>query len=124
MNTTSQANKLYNETEKVGLIPVLRQFGNGLRVRIPMSQSFWDSSIDELNLSVRARNGLMRARAATIGEVSELIMSEGGVEAVRNLGRKSIAEIKTTILVESYNRLGPKARLAFWEHFVENNNLA
>lgn len=124
MNTTSHANKLYNETEKVGLIPVLRQFGNGLHVRIPMSQSFWDSSIDELNLSVRARNGLMRARAATIGEASELIMSEGGLEAVRNLGRKSIAEIKTTILAESYNRLGPKARLTFWEHFVENNNIA
>ena len=124
MNTTSQANKLFAETEKVGLIPVLRQFGNGLRFRIPMSQGFWDSSIDNLNLSVRARNGLMRARAATIGETAELIMSEGGLEAVRNLGRKSVAEIKTAILVEAYQQLGSTARLAFWEHFVENNNIA
>ena len=124
MNMTSQANKLLAEAEKNGLIPVFKQFGNGLRFRIPMSQSFWDSSIDNLNLTVRSRNGLMRARATTIGEASELIMSEGGLEAVRNLGRKSIAEIKTSILMESYNQLGPKARLAFWEHCVENNHLA
>lgn len=124
MNTTSQANKLLAEAEKNGLIPVLKPFGNGLRFRIPMSQKFWDSSIDNLNLTVRSRNGLMRARAATIGEAAELIMSEGGLEAVRNLGRKSISEIKTTILVESYNQLSPKARLVFWEHFVENNNIA
>ena len=124
MNTISQASNLFAEAEKNGLIPVLKRYGHGLHFRIPMSQSYWDSSIDNLNLSVRSRNGLMRARATTIGKASELIMSDGGLEAVRNLGRKSIAEIKTTIFVESYNQLGPKARLTFWEFFVEKNHLA
>ena len=124
MNMTPLASKLYTEAEQGDLLSVLRPFGNNLRFRIPMTQSFWDTEIDQLTLSVRARNGLMRARATTVGGTSKLIMSEGGLEAVRNLGRKSVAEIKTAILVEAYQRLGPKARLAFWEHFVENNNIA
>lgn len=121
MNATSRANELLIDASQRGLIATLKQFGNGLRFRIPIAQSFWDSSIDELNLSVRSRNGLMRARATTIGETSELIMHEGGLEAVRNLGRKSISEIKTAILVEAYNRLSPKAQQTFWEFFLENN---
>lgn len=123
MNTTSYANKLYSAAEKYGLITVLSQFGRGLHFRIPMPQTLWDTSIDELNLTVRSRNGLMRARATTIGEASELIMSDGGLEAIRNLGRKSISEIKTVILLKCYEQLGENARLAFWQHFVENNNI-
>lgn len=123
MNKTTLASKLYASTEQTDLISVLKQYGNGLRFWIPISQAFWDTNIDCLNLAVRSRNGLMRAKATTIGETAELIMSEGGLESTRNLGRKSVAEIKTAVLVEAYNQLGPKGRLSFWEHFVENNHI-
>ena len=95
MNRTSCLNDLCAAAEKFGLIPVLSMFENGLHFRIPMTQALWDTTIDELNLTVRSRNGLMRAGTDTIGKVAELIMNDDGLSKVRNLGRKSVAEIKT-----------------------------
>lgn len=124
MNRTSCLNDLCAAAEKLGLIPVLFMFGNGLHFRIPMTQALWDTSIDELNLTVRSRNGLMRAGTDTIGKVAELIMHDDGLNKVRNLGRKSVAEIKTAILAEGYKQLDHKARLVFWQDFIEHNNIA
>ena len=124
MNRTSCLNNLCAASEKLGLIPVLSMFGNGLHFRIPMTQALWDTSIDELNLTVRSRNGLMRAGADSIGKVAELIMNDDGLSKVRNLGRKSIAEIKTAILAEGYNQLDCTARFVFWQDFIDSNNIS
>ena len=124
MNRTSCLNDLCAASEKLGLIPVLSMFGNGLHFRIPMTRALWDTSIDELNLTVRSRNGLMRAGTDTIGKVAELIMNDNGLNKVRNLGRKSVAEIKTSILAEGYKHLDSKTRLVFWQDFIESNNIA
>ena len=124
MNRTSYVNDLCVATEKLGLISVLSMFGNGLHFRIPMTQALWDTTIDELNLTVRSRNGLMRAGTDTIGKVAELIMNDDGLSKVRNLGRKSIAEIKTAILAEGYNQLDHTARLVFWQDFIDSNNIS
>ena len=123
MNKTAYLNDLCSACEKFGLIPVLAMFGNGLHFRIPMTQTLWDTSIDDLNLTVRARNGLMRAGTDTIGKVAELIMDDDGLAKVRNLGRKSIAEIKTAILAEGYKNLDYSTRLEFWCDFIESNHL-
>ena len=124
MNRTSCLNDLCAAAEKFGLIPVLSMFENGLHFRIPMTQALWDTTIDELNLTVRSRNGLMRAGTDTIGKVAELIMNDDGLNKVRNLGRKSVAEIKTALLAEGYRQLDSKARLVFWQDFIEGNNIA
>ena len=124
MNRTSCLNDLCAASEKFGLIPELSMFGNGLHFRIPMTQTLWDTTIDELNLTVRSRNGLMRAGTDTIGKVAELIMNDDGLNKVRNLGRKSVAEIKTAILAEGYKQLDSKARLVFWQDFIDRNNIA
>jgi DNA-directed RNA polymerase alpha subunit len=88
-----------------------------------MTQHLWDTSIEELSLTVRSRNGLMRAGTETIGKVAELIMRDDGLNKVRNLGRKSIAEIKTALLEEGYKQLDYKARLVFWQDFIDRNNI-
>lgn len=123
MNRKSYANELCAVAEKIGLVPVLSMFGNGLHFRIPMTQALWNTNIDELNLTVRSRNGLMRAGTDTIGKVAELIMNDDGLSKVRNLGRKSVAEIKTAILAEGYNQLDHTARLVFWQDFIDSNNI-
>ena len=53
-----------------------------------------DKPIDELALSVRSSNGLMRANAGTFGRLWELLSRETGLRSVRNLGAKSEAEIQ------------------------------
>lgn len=121
MNHTTAAAKLKSAADKTGVVSVLALCGNNLKLRVPMTKAFWDSSIENLNLSVRAYNGLRRADADTIGKVSEIIMSEKGLSIVRNLGRKSVSEIKTALMATGYEQLNDCEKLDFWKYFVDNN---
>ena len=49
-------------------------------------------------------------------------MSEKGLDTVRNLGKKSISEIKTKLLYLAYNELNDKEKQAFWNEFIELNS--
>ena len=57
----------------------------------------------------------------TIRELTDLIMCDAGLDKVRNLGKKSISEIKTKLLNLAYQELDDKERLMFWHKFVELN---
>ena len=124
MKIISYVKNLCKASEEYGIAYALSLFGENLKVSLPMSNRFWESSVDELNLSVRSRNGLMRASADTVGKVSELIMAEGGLGKVRNLGKKSICEIKTALLAASYEQLTETERLAFWQDFLLKNDIS
>ena len=112
---------LLESAEKSGLISTLAAYGNDIKINIPLSQSLCDKSIDDMNLSVRASNGLKRCGAMTIRELTGAIMSEKGLETVRNLGKKSIGEIKTKLLCLAYSDLNNKEKIAFWNEFIELN---
>ena len=113
---------LFESAEKIGLISTLAPFGNDIKISIPLSQKFCDKSIDDMDLSVRASNGLKRSGAMTVRELTDTIMSEKGLDTVRNLGKKSISEIKTKLLYLAYNELNDKEKQAFWNKFIELNS--
>lgn len=113
---------LFESAEKIGLISTLAPFGNDIKISIPLSQKFCDKSIDDMDLSVRASNGLKRSGAMTVRELTDTIMSEKGLDTVRNLGKKSISEIKTKLLFLAYNELNDKEKQAFWNEFIELNS--
>ena len=113
---------LFESAEKIGLISTLSPFGNDIKISIPLSQKFCDKSIDDMDLSVRASNGLKRSGAMTVRELTDTIMSEKGLDTVRNLGKKSISEIKTKLLYLAYNELNDKEKQAFWNEFIELNS--
>ena len=113
---------LFESAEKIGLISTLAPFGNDIKISIPLSQKFCDKSIDDMDLSVRASNGLKRSGAMTVRELTDTIMSEKGLDTVRNLGKKSISEIKTKLLYLAYNELNDKEKQAFWNEFIELNS--
>jgi DNA-directed RNA polymerase subunit alpha len=50
-----------------------------------------ETSIDDLDLSVRAYNCLKKANIHTLGDLTE--MSESEMEKIRNLGKKSLKEV-------------------------------
>lgn len=113
---------LFESAEKIGLISTLAPFGKDIKISIPLSQKFCDKSIDDMDLSVRASNGLKRSGAMTVRELTDTIMSEKGLDTVRNLGKKSISEIKTKLLYLAYNELNDKEKQAFWNEFIELNS--
>ena len=80
-----------------------------------------DLPIYEMNLTVRASNGLMRAGVQTFGRLAQLIQSETGIMSVRNLGAKSVKEIQEAFLMECYARLLPYEKAEFWQEVLDMN---
>ncbi len=118
------ATALYESAEKLGILIVLTAFGENIRVRVPLSVEFCERTIESFGFSVRSRNGLMRNGTANAGGIYDIIMSDEGLGKVRNLGKKSIAEIKTMMLVAGYDELSEGERRTFWRDFVADNGIA
>ena len=100
---------------KNGIVTALYgTFGKCIKVSIPFSRKACDTSIDEIDFSVRAGNSLKRAGVFSVGEVIDLI-AEDKLSHIRNLGKKTENEIKTRILAFGYERLSEneKRRLFF-----------
>lgn len=112
---------LFESAEQFGLIFTLQPFGNNIKICIPLTRAFCEKSVDELDLTVRSLNGLKRCGAMTVRELTDIIISDGGISKVRNLGKKSISEIKTKLLALAYDDLNDKERLEFWHKFTELN---
>lgn len=72
-------------------------------------------SVDELNLGTRAGNGLKRAKIMTIGE---LLDENVDLYKMRNMGVKSVKEIKNAVLNYSYDHMSDKQKEDFWKEIM------
>ena len=121
MKKDEVVNELLRSANENGLITTIYGvFGKSVKVSIPFSQKACDTSIDELDFSVRANNSMKRVGVFTIGEVIDLIASDGLLR-IRNLGKKTQNEIKTRILVFGYERLTENERRRFFYDVVGKN---
>ena len=116
-------NQLKETIAKVGLINALHStYGAKVRVKILFPDSVCKLRIEELNLSVRGYNCLKRVG---VNYIEDLIgkIETSDLYSIRNLGRKTIAEIKTTLLEFVYNSLPESEKLAFLQAVVTDNAL-
>ncbi len=101
-------------SKEFGVTATLKQFGEMPRVRLPMSGNFLSRSIEELPLSVRSRNALMRAGLYNVDRLAEFIEENGALVGIRNLGKVSIREVKLALIQEAYEQLTEKEKAEFW----------
>lgn len=116
--------KLCEACEEIGLVETLHTiFGNNIKVSIPFSKVSTDTPVDELDFSVRASNCLHRAARVTIGDIIDVINNEE-LARYRNIGKKTVSEIKTKLLVYGYCKLSNIEKKSFWYDFLERNHIA
>lgn len=121
MKKDEVVNELLISANENGVVTTLYGvFGRCVKVSIPFSQKACDTSIDELDFSVRANNSMKRVGVFTIGEVIDLIANDGLLR-IRNLGKKTQNEIKTRILVFGYERLTENEKKRFFYDVVDKN---
>ena len=121
MKKDEVVNELLKSANENGIITTLYSvFGKCIKVSVPFSQKACDTSIDELDFSVRASNALKRASIFTIGQAIDLI-ADDGLLRIRNLGKKTQNEIKTRILAFGYERLTELEKKRFFYDVVERN---
>ena len=121
-NVTDQAIDLRDQAEKAGVLTTLQQLGvhNAL---VPYSSRLAGLSIDEINLTVRSSNGLKRANVHTFGSLKEILEIENGLLNIRNIGQKSIKEIKRLFFEECYVRLLPYEKAHYWQEILDSQQI-
>ena len=115
------AAELCNIASQDGLIETVRTvFGNSVNVSVSVGKETITADIAELSLSVRAYNGLRRSGISTLGELTEALQ-QNTLPCIRNLGIKSISEIKTKMLEYCYCRLTKKEKIDFFTKLINLN---
>ena len=122
MNENAIVEELYEAVENHGLMnTICAVFGKGAQVELGYTQKLCDTEVKDLEgLSVRSYNALMRAGCKTVGEAITAI-NEDKLFSVRNLGVKSIAEIRRLILEYGYSQASDRAKKEFLRNLVRLN---
>ena len=121
MNKADVVNTLIQSAESNGLIRTIYSiFGKSVKVSIPFGEKTLDSSVDEIDFSVRSSNCLKRTGMMQIRDVVEAIEDERLLR-VRNLGKTSYSEIQTKLLVYGFSQLSEKEKYSFFYNVVDNN---
>lgn len=118
-NVSERAITLRDEADKTGVLTSLQELGAQETV-VPYSPRLEEMSVDELNLTVRSSNGLKRAGIHTFGQLKERMETEKGLTNLRNIGKKSIREIKQLFIEECYAKLLPYERVQYWQEVLDN----
>lgn len=124
MNKADVVNTLIQSTESIGLIHTIYSvFGKSVKVSIPFGQKTLDTSVDELDFSVRSSNCLKRTGMMQISDVVDAI-ADDRLLRVRNLGKTSYSEIQTKLLALAYSKLSPVEKKQFFFDLLERNGYA
>ena len=121
MNRQELLSALVMSEQTDGFVKTLhRYFGSDFKVRIAFSRSVCDMNIDELQLTVRSMNALKRQHIFTVEQVIDAIANSELIR-IRNLGKKSLNEIKTTILDLGFQHLSANENVSFFENLISLN---
>lgn len=119
LNVSDEAVRLRDAAAKQDICFLLQDRFPGRQIPVPYRERMAELTIDEMNLSVRSSNALMRAGARTFGRVREIIMMEDGLKKIRNHGIKSEKEIIRNFLSACYCQLSPTEQAVFWQKLIE-----
>jgi DNA-directed RNA polymerase alpha subunit len=113
--------ELVASAEKIGVVTTLYEvFGKKVSMSIPFSNRACETSIDDMDFSVRANNSMKRAGVFKLGDIIDIISSED-LTKIRNLGKKTENEIKTKIMAFGYEQLTTAEKQRFFYDILERN---
>lgn len=119
VNVSDRAITLRDQAEKIGILATLHRLDIHDAL-VPYSSRLADISIDEMNLTVRSSNGLRRANIHTLRQLKETMEIENGLSNIRNIGFKSIKEIKQQFFETCYEKLLPYEKAQYWQNIIES----
>ena len=120
LNVTERAVSLRDQADKDGILVTLQKLGIYEAI-VPYSTRLAELSIDEMNLTVRSSNGLKRANIHSFGHLKGRMEIENGLINIRNIGQKSIKEIKQLFFEECYQKLLPHEKARYWQEVLDNH---
>ena len=121
MENMDYVTEFYNKANANGIMDaIISTFGLGARVQLQFLESILCLQIEELDLSVRSYNCLKRTGINIIEELLDAI-NNNEWPSIRNLGAKSIGEIRAKVVEFGYNKLTEQNKKQFIKNLININ---
>ena len=121
-NHQKSLKELSDYVAQIGFIPgVYLMYGKSAKLSLGFTKKVCSLPIDNLSLSVRGFNALKRNNFNTVGDVIDAI-KDNRLIAIRNLGQKTVKEIKTQIINLGYEQLPQIEKTKLLTQIVEENS--
>ncbi len=112
---------IMNAIDEYGLIEALDAiFGKNFEVSLPFGKTTCDMNTSDLPFKPRCVHGFKRVEIVSIGDLIDAL-GEGRLVGVKNLGEKSINEIKTRLLNLSYEKMSESEKILFIWDLIDKN---
>ncbi len=121
VHVSDEAIRLRDAAAKRDVYSMLQEMLPGRNADVPYRSRFDDLPIEEMNLSVRSSNALMRSSIRTFGRLKEVLQMEDGLRKIRNLGLKSEREIIRSFFTTCYYQLSPAEQAVYWQNLISTN---
>ena len=116
---SEEARELWEQAAKNGIFETLQSIGVE-RAIVPYHKRVSEISIEEMNLSVRSGNGLKRVGIETFGQLQAWLVAGNTIRSIRNLGEKSVKEIKKNFFELCYSQLSVNEQLRYWQRILDS----
>ena len=116
---SEKARSLWERAAKNGILETLQSLGVE-RAIVPYHKRFSEISIEEMNLSVRSGNGLKRVGIETFGGLQAWLVAGNTIRSIRNLGEKSVKEIKKNFFELCYAQLSVNEQMRYWQKVTDS----
>ena len=123
MTITQEAMEYRDISQHKDVYLMLQIYCPGRQVGLPYRHRMAELPIEEMNLSVRSSNALMRANARTFGQVMDILLIGDGLKKIRNLGIKSEREIVRNFFSACYYQLSATEQAIFWQKVIDQTPL-
>lgn len=101
---------------------VYRKYGKRFRFPVYLGETFLETPLEDLELSVRSYNCLRRAGVRYIGDIVDSIDSRADLLKIRNLGAKSADEIMTALMEYQFSLLSDEGKKKYLVRIAELNS--
>lgn len=118
MNKIDQVIEMLRNGTKISRA-IKEVYGN-CKLYIPFNDKDFDIPIEELELSTRSNNALMRCRFKTLNDVIQYI-DENGWNKIKNFGRTSAAEVFGRIIDVAWDGMNTTQKAEFLISIDEEN---
>ena len=116
---SEEARELWEQAAKNGILETLQSIGVE-RAIVPYHKRVSEISIEEMNLSVRSGNGLKRVGIETFGQLQAWLVAGNTIRSIRNLGEKSVKEIKKNFFELCYSQLSVNEQMRYWKKVADS----
>lgn len=118
-------NKLYSRVKEIcnaHNLDIIRNSGRNLQFPVYATKQLLETSIEALELDVRAYNCLKRFGIHTIGDLVSNIRSNSDLKKIRNCGNNSAANIMDALFTYQYEILDADMKAEFFEEVIRMNS--